>query len=127
MSKMMGQRIHNKRIEVDMTMEELGKIIGVSRQTICNWENGHVEDIPRKQIAKLSEIFHCKPSWLMGMDDAQRVTLTYLAPDKETIKVVADGDPVIGESSLRAKLYQAALKVRPENIETAIELLKSLS
>lgn len=123
----MGRRINQKRNECNLTLEELGKMLHVSKSSISKWENGQVEDIPRRHIAKMAEIFKCKPSWLMGMDDANKVTLTYSAPDKQTVKVTADGDPIIGESSLRAKLYQAALNVRPENIETAIELLKSLS
>lgn len=123
----MGRRINQKRNECNLTLEELGKMLHVSKSSISKWENGQVEDIPRRHIAKMAEIFKCKPSWLMGMDDASKVTLTYSAPDKQTVKVTADGDPIIGESSLRAKLYQAALNVRPENIETAIELLKSLS
>ena len=125
--KEMGRRINQKRTECQMTLEDLGKILQVSKSTISKWENGAVEDIPRRHIAKMAELFHCKPSWLMGMDDASKVTLTYEAPNKEKVKTIVDGDPIIGESALRAKLYQAALRVLPENIETAIELLKSLS
>ena len=129
MSKVMGQRIHNKRIEMGLTMEELGKRLGVSRQSICNWEKGEVENISREHIKTMADIFHCEKSWLMNMDDAHEVTLTYEAPDKEPVKVKVAGDPIIGQqyAGLRAELYQAALKVRPENLSVAIELLKSLS
>ena len=129
MSKIMGQRIHNKRVEMHLTMEELGQKVGVSRQTICNWEKGQVENISREHIKTMAELFHCEKSWLMNMEDAAEVTLTYEAPDKEPIRVKVAGDPILGQrdASLRAELYDAALNVRPENYEIAIKLLKSLS
>lgn len=128
MSKVMGQRIHNKRVELGLTMEELGRLVGVTRQSICKWEKGEVKDIPRDHIKRMADIFHCEKSWLMNMDDASEVTLTYEAPDKEPVRVKVTGEPILGErtAGLRAQLYQAAVKVRPENLETAIEILKSL-
>ena len=125
--KTMGKRIQEKRTEIGMSQEELGNQLGVLRQTIGKWENGDVLNIKRSYIQKMADIFDCDPVWLMGFEDSARVDLTYTAEDKEPVVVTVDKHPIIGESSLRAKLYQAALKVRPENIETAIELLKSLS
>ena len=129
MSKIMGQRIHNKRIEMGLTMEELGKAVGVSRQCICNWEKGAVENISRDHIKTMADLFHCEKSWLMNMEDAPEVTLTYEAPDKEPVKVKVTGDPIIGQMAAgkKALLYQAALNVRPENIDIAIKLLESLA
>ena len=129
MSKTMGIRIHNKRIELGLSMEELGQKVGVSRQTICNWEKGNVKDIDRDHIKTMAELFHCEKSWLMNMEDSPEVTLTYEAPDKEPVTVKVKGDPIIGERfvGLRAQLYQAALNVRPENYEIAIKLLETLS
>ena len=125
--KEMGKRIHQKRVECDLTLEDLGKMLEVSKSTISKWENGQVEDIPRRHIAKMAEIFRCKPSWIMGMDDVSKVALSYSAQGKETVNVTVDGDPIIGESSLRAKLYQAAVNVRPENLQVAIDLLNTLA
>ncbi len=36
----LGQRLRQARLEAGMTQEELGKQLGVSRQTLSNWENG---------------------------------------------------------------------------------------
>ena len=135
MSKIMGQRIHTKRIELGLSMEELGKFVGVSRQTICNWEKGEVENIARDHIKAMADLFHCEKSWLMNMEDAPEVTLTYEAPDKEPIKVKVTGDPIIGKSAetlnreqaKRVALYAAVLNVKPENYDIAIKLLESLS
>ena len=125
--KTLGKKIHDKRREKDMSMEELGAKLGVSRQTICKWENGKVNNIDRDHIAKMAQLFNVSPSWLMGFDDSPQVTLTYEAPGKEPVRTIANQAPIIGAASLRAKLYDVAINVKPENLQTAINILKSLS
>ena len=91
-------------------------------------KKGQVENIKRSVIARMAEIFQCRPSWLMGYDSEPDVTVTYESPGKETVKLLVDRDkPIMGQSRLRAELYQAALEVSPANLEVAIKLLKSLT
>lgn len=125
--KMLGKKIHDKRREKDMSMEELGAKLGVSRQTICKWENGKVNHIDRDHIAKMAQIFNVSPSWLMGFEPSDAVTVTYEAPGREPVKAIANQTPIMGVASLRAQLYQAAVSVKAENLQTAIDVLKSLS
>lgn len=127
MSKVMGQRIHDKREEYHMSVEELADKLGVTRQSVYRWENGSVKNIDRDYIAKMSAMFHCDPEWLMHMEDSPRVTATYRAPGKEPVTVTVKSEPIMGAASLRAQLYKAALDVKPENLKVAIELLQSLS
>lgn len=126
--KTMGQRIHDKRVEYGMTMEELGAKLGVQRSAVNKWEKGEVLNIKRSYIKAMADMFRVSPAWLMGMEDAD-ATLTYTAPDREPVTVFVDGHPIIGHDApnLQVELYQAALDVRPENYEIAIKLLKSLA
>lgn len=127
MSKIMGQRIHSKREEYNLSVEELADKIGVARQTIYKWEKGQIKNIDRDSIAKMAAIFHCDPEWLMHMEDSPKTTVTYQSPGREPVTAIVNKEPIMGPASLRAKLYQAAMDVRPENLSVAIELLKSLS
>ena len=127
--KTMGERIRQKRTECGLTQEELGKklVPPVKRQAICKWEKGEVTEFKRSYIQQMSSIFRCKPEWLMNLDDAPSVRLTYDAPGKEPVHTLVDQDPIIGESSLRTELYKVALKVKPENLPVAIDLLNTLT
>jgi len=125
--KTMGKRIQMKREEYGMTQEELGKKLGVSRQTIYKWESGSVQHFDRSYVDKMAKIFQCDPAWLMNMDGSKAL-VTYTAPDREAITLAVDTQPpIIGESAKRAALYAAALAVPYENLDVAIELLKSLA
>lgn len=126
--KIMGQRIRQKRIELGLTQDELGEKLGLSKSQISKIEKGEVKAIDRDYLAKMTQLFHCKADWLLNLDDADVAELTYTAPGKEPIRaVIGKEGPIIGPASKRAKLYQAAMDVKPENLDVAIELLKSLS
>lgn len=65
----MGERIKELRLSKDMTMEELGKLVGVQKAAVQKWENGSTKNLKRSTIAKLSQIFNVTPSYIMGMDN----------------------------------------------------------
>ena len=127
MSKVMGQRIREKREAMGWSVEDLAEKIGVARQTIYKWERGSVKNIDRDYIGKMAKLFHVEPDWLMHMEDAKEVSITYSASGREPIEaVVKKSDPIIGPSSKRAELYKVALDIKPENLDVAIQILKSL-
>lgn len=127
--KNMGKRITDKRVELGLTQEDLGKKLNppVTRQTISRWEQGAVADIKRSHIAQMAQIFNVSPVWLMGMDKAQNVTLTYEAEGSEAVKLSVDHQPIIGPTSKIAELYQLVLSIKPDNYDLAINILKSLT
>ena len=125
MSKIMGQRIHEKREAAGLSVEELAEKIGVSRQTVYKWEKGIVKNIDRDYIGKMAGLFKCEPEWLMHMENS-RVTVTYSAEGREPVEAIVTKEPIMGVSNKRAQLYKVALEVKPENLQTAIDILKSL-
>ena len=125
MSKIMGQRIHEKREAAGLSVEELANKIGVSRQTVYKWEKGIVKNIDRDYIGKMAALFRCDPEWLMHMENS-KVTVTYSADGREPVSAIVSKEPIIGPASKRAQLYKVALEVKPENLQTAIDILKSL-
>ena len=127
MSIVMGQRIKERREALGWSVEELADKIGVARQTVYKWEKGSVKNIDRDYIGKMAKLFHVEPDWLMHMEDAKEVSITYSASGREPIEaVIRKPEPIIGPSSKRAELYKVALDIKPENLDVAIHILKSL-
>lgn len=65
----MGERIHELRMQHKMSMEELGKYLGVGRSAIFKYEKGEVENLPRSTIEKMAVLFGVSPSYLMCFDE----------------------------------------------------------
>jgi repressor LexA len=51
-------------------MEKLGRLLGVSRQTVFRYENGKIENIPRERLEKIAAVLGISPSRLFGWEDA---------------------------------------------------------
>lgn len=122
----MGKRIHDMRKKWGYTLDEVVDHVGIPKSTLSRLENGKLKTINRSYINRLANLFDCDPAYLLGYEDSPVVDLTYSAPGKESVKVTVDAKPIIGESSLRAKLLQEATKVKPENLSAAIEIIKAL-
>ena len=125
-----GKRIRQKRLELNLTMEELGEKLGVQKSAVNKWEKGETVNIKRECIAKMAEIFDVSPVWLMGFENAPDVTVTYTAPGTEPFTAkVGNEPPVMGPSAVMAKrlrLYQAAANVPDNALDVAIKLLESM-
>lgn len=38
----LGAKLRNRRLELDLTLEEVGDMVGVSKSTVMKWETGIV-------------------------------------------------------------------------------------
>lgn len=64
----MGERIYELRTAHKMSMEELGRYLGVGRSAIFKYEKGEVENLPRSTIEKMAILFGVSPSYIMCFD-----------------------------------------------------------
>lgn len=62
---LLGKNIKKMREEHHLTQDELGDLLEISGKTISSWEKGRSE--PKiEMIEKLTHIFHCTSSHLLG-------------------------------------------------------------
>ncbi|MEY8353093.1 helix-turn-helix transcriptional regulator [Lachnospiraceae bacterium 54-53] len=64
-----GQRIKERRKQLEMSADDIADQLGVSRSTIFRYENGHIEKVPANVLEKLAEILKTTPAYLMGWED----------------------------------------------------------
>ena len=63
-----GERLKQLRLLHGMTQTEVSELLGVTHPTIVRYEKGEVGAMKAGVIAKLSEIFHVSPVYILGMD-----------------------------------------------------------
>lgn len=63
------ENIKHKRYELGLTLEDVAKVVGVSRQTIQKYENGIVSNIPSDKIELLAKALKSTPAYLMGWEE----------------------------------------------------------
>lgn len=58
--------IEAERIRHRMSREDFASMLGVSRRTVQNWQNGST-DMPLSKLVRLSEIWGCSIDYLLGL------------------------------------------------------------
>lgn len=66
-------RLKELRISKNWSMEYLGKLVGVSDQTISNWERGRNQP-SIKHLIELADIFGVSVDYLVGRDKTDGLT-----------------------------------------------------
>ena len=88
-----GKNILEARKNAGLTMEELGKIVGVSRATIKRYESGEIANIPDDKIEKIAKATKVSEAFLMGWDTLKKENAAFHArilKDAELQKMIKD-------------------------------------
>lgn len=64
----LSEKIHYLRIKNNMTLEEVGNLVGVGKSTVRKWETGQIKNMRRDKIAKLAIALKTTPDYLLGWD-----------------------------------------------------------
>ena len=64
---MLNQQIHALRSAKRMSQVELARMLGVSKQSVSNWENDNIQP-SIEMLIKLSKVFSVSTDYLLGLD-----------------------------------------------------------
>lgn len=67
-----GQRIKQRRKELNITADKLGEALGKDRSTIYRYEKGDIEKLPLDILEPIAKALHTTPQYLMGWDQVQK-------------------------------------------------------
>ena len=100
-----GERIKQKRLELNMSQDELGKKVGYkSRSSIQKIENAR--NLPLPKVEKMAIALECSPAYLMGWEDEDHEMDVVTHPNEsyleneEFIELYTKADPEIQNAVL---------------------------
>ncbi len=80
-----GNKIRNARSNAKLTQEQAAEVLGVSRQTISNWENGRTyPDIV--SVVRMSDLYHISLDRLLKEETPMTDYLEYLDESTNVVK-----------------------------------------
>lgn len=83
--------LKEKRLEKNMTLEQVGNLIGVGKSTVRKWENGMIENMGRDKIILLSRALNISPLDILEMntdDGKEDIKDIYLRLNKDNQSIV---------------------------------------
>lgn len=105
-----GLRIKQRRKELRMSADDLGKRLGKDRSTIYRYENGDIENLPLDILSPIAAALDTTPQYLMGWEDAEKEN-------------PANND---GISEKRKELIDFARSVPEDKAEMILRVMKSI-
>lgn len=64
--------IKKRRIELQLSLQEVAVAVGVSEHTVSRWESGDIANMRRDKIAKLAEVLRVSPAVIMGWSEDEQ-------------------------------------------------------
>lgn len=66
-----GNKLKFRRKELNLTMLELAKKVGVSEATVSRWESGDIANMRRDKIVSLAKALDVTPGYIMGWENEE--------------------------------------------------------
>ena len=110
-----GSRIKEERLKLNLTQEELGKLIGVSKTTISYYENG-LEQPKMDKLKKLTTVLNLTPNYIFGSD-----INVVLEEDEQYIRISKEDLEILNNLKIHNELYKK-LCTDPKRTIELIEL-----
>ena len=92
----MDNLIRDRRKELNITLEEIGDYVGVSKATVQRWETGGIANMRRDRIKKLSEILQLDPDVFIGVEQTNQPAFVKVP----VLGRVAAGVPVTAQEDI---------------------------
>lgn len=61
--------IKRRRLELELTLKDVAKALGVAESTVSRYESGEIQNIGIDKVEALSRVLRYSPGYLMGWED----------------------------------------------------------
>lgn len=90
------QRLKARRVELDLTLEDVGAIAGISRSAVQKYEKGIIKNVYVSMVEQFAKALRCNPAYLLGWVDTPELenavgdALTLSNPERNMVLTVRD-------------------------------------
>jgi transcriptional regulator with XRE-family HTH domain len=78
---MFDQRIKELRQSLGINQVEFGRRINVSKQCVCNWENGNIQP-SIDMLVRIANTFSISADYLLGLSDTSTIDVSGLTSEQ---------------------------------------------
>ena len=71
---MLGLRISELRLALGWSQVDLAKRLGVTKQTVSNWENENIQP-SIEMLVRLAKLFNVTTDYLLGLEEILRINV----------------------------------------------------
>ncbi|EZV48051.1 hypothetical protein U965_00258 [Staphylococcus aureus 18439-62] len=114
--------IKSRRKELNLTLEQVGDLVGVGKSTVRKWETGDIENMKRDKIVKLAKALRVSPSYIMGIEDEKPQLETIPVKKIPVVSKISAGMPIYTEENLIDYIYFATKNLNSNKEEFGLQV-----
>ncbi|HDV4420672.1 TPA: helix-turn-helix domain-containing protein [Staphylococcus aureus] len=114
--------IKSRRKELNLTLEQVGDLVGVGKSTVRKWETGDIENMKRDKIVKLAKALRVSPSYIMGIEDEKPQLETMPVKKIPVVSKISAGMPIYTEENLIDYIYFATKNLNSNKEEFGLQV-----
>ncbi|CAC5510807.1 TPA: helix-turn-helix domain-containing protein [Staphylococcus aureus] len=114
--------IKSRRKELNLTLEQVGDLVGVGKSTVRKWETGDIENMKRDKIVKLAKALRVSPSYIMGIEDEKPQLETIPVKKIPVVSQISAGMPIYTEENLIDYIYFATKNLNSNKEEFGLQV-----
>lgn len=96
-----GEKMKQLRIEQGLTLEEVGKRVGVGKSTVRKWESGQIANMRRDKIALVAKALGVSPTYIMGWPEQSE----HSSAPQNILPISHKRIPVVGQIAAGTPIY----------------------
>lgn len=89
-----------RRKELGLTLEDVGKMVGVGKSTVRKWETGDIANMKRDKIALLAKALKVSPAYIMGWDEDEESNIVPITGMVPILGSIPAGIPILAEENI---------------------------
>lgn len=105
-----GMRLKHLRTIHRYTLDQVGELIGATKQTLYKYENDIITNIPVDKIESLARLYQVKPAYIMGWESDPT-----LQDEPTTLAAHHEGDEWTKEELEDIELFKELLRLKKKS------------
>lgn len=111
--------LKERRIQLGLTLEDVGNAVGVSKATVQRWESGVIKNIKRDKISALASVLQLTPAKLMGWSEEEQSKVDEQYELQEYLEELKNRPEM-------RMLFQLSKDATKEDVEKAVAIIEAL-
>lgn len=127
-----NELMKKRRLELGLTLEQVGDYVGVGKSTVRKWESGLIKNMRRDKIGKLAEVLKLSPIELMKGYYESNTLSSQWGDDRSNREHLSDKPELLDlydEIRNRQEMYILFDKVRdldPKDVESILAVVQTI-
>ena len=125
-------KIKRRRKELNLSLEDVAKALGVNKSTVLRYESKSIEKMPIDVIPPLAKILQCTPEDLMGWEESEKknnsqwgndaANREYLKDKPELLEIY---DQIVNRDDM-VILFDKTKDLEPKDVESVLMFVQTI-